>query len=41
MFQQETMDFDLAEEQKGLQRKTREFAQNELLHHCTRWDRKR
>lgn len=33
------MDFDLTEEQRKIQKKAREFAQNELLPHCTRWDR--
>ena len=33
------MDFDLTNEQKSLQKKAREFAQDELLPHCTRWDR--
>jgi cyclohexanecarboxyl-CoA dehydrogenase len=39
MLQEETMDFDFTDEQKSLQKKAREFAQDELLPHCTRWDR--
>ncbi|MBU0516899.1 MAG: acyl-CoA dehydrogenase family protein [Proteobacteria bacterium] len=33
------MDFDLTDEQRRLQNKARQFAQNELLPHATRWDR--
>jgi len=34
------MDFDLTDKQRSIQKKAREFAQEELLPHCTRWDRK-
>ena len=34
-----TMDFALTDEQKRIQKKARDFAQEELLPYYTRWDR--
>jgi len=40
MLQETAMDFDLTDEQKSLRKRAREFAREELLPNCTRWDRK-